>query len=235
MTQPTTTEHPPPAPDWILGDDGHWKPPPFGSGGGSRPARATGPNPSGGDTEPDRSTMRGRMGLRRRDIVIGTLGLVIAAVGLVTKIQDVKELIGLAEEVRDPTTLAERACPSTEDVQDILGRPVTAMTSEPFSAQAGGVYVVGDGCQYGAGVSIGAQSLLTEDVESLSVLASPLVVTDPGIGKTSVRVEETFADGEGQVTIVFRTDDLVQGMVQVDIAHAEKAEDLARAVHDRID
>lgn len=43
------TEHPPPAPGWILGDDGHWKPPPFDLGGtGARPAAPaapTGPTP----------------------------------------------------------------------------------------------------------------------------------------------------------------------------------------------
>jgi hypothetical protein len=35
------TEHPPPAPDWILGEDGHWKPPPFQVGG-----RPTAPPPT---------------------------------------------------------------------------------------------------------------------------------------------------------------------------------------------
>lgn len=27
------TDNPPPAPDWVMGDDGHWKPPPFDGGG----------------------------------------------------------------------------------------------------------------------------------------------------------------------------------------------------------
>lgn len=33
-------DHPPPAPDWILGDDGHWRPPPF-------PTAAASPPPGG--------------------------------------------------------------------------------------------------------------------------------------------------------------------------------------------
>ena len=32
------SEHPPPAPDWILGEDGHWKPPPFDGGARSTAA-----------------------------------------------------------------------------------------------------------------------------------------------------------------------------------------------------
>ena len=40
------TTNPPPAPDWVLGDDGHWKPPPF-DGGGRRPT-ATAPPPVAG-------------------------------------------------------------------------------------------------------------------------------------------------------------------------------------------
>ena len=32
-----TADHPPPAPDWILGSDGHWKPPPFSADGSLTP------------------------------------------------------------------------------------------------------------------------------------------------------------------------------------------------------
>ncbi len=45
-----TPEHPPPAPDWVMGEDGHWKPPPFTSGP-SRPA-APPPPPAGPVTGP---------------------------------------------------------------------------------------------------------------------------------------------------------------------------------------
>lgn len=43
------SEHPPPAPDWILGEDGHWKPPPFPAGGrptAPPPPAASGPAPT---------------------------------------------------------------------------------------------------------------------------------------------------------------------------------------------
>lgn len=42
-----TPEHPPPAPDWILGEDGHWKPPPFGATGSARPTGPAAPDATG--------------------------------------------------------------------------------------------------------------------------------------------------------------------------------------------
>ena len=40
------TTNPPPAPDWVMGDDGHWKPPPFDAGS-SRAAMPPPPAPYG--------------------------------------------------------------------------------------------------------------------------------------------------------------------------------------------
>lgn len=234
---PPTPEHPPPAPDWILGDDGHWKPPPFTGGPCPRSAPAPGPGPTG---EPsDRSTMRGRMGMRRRDIVIGTIGLVIAGVSVLAKVQDIRDLITDIDEARNPTTLVEQACPSTGDVEDIVGEPVTAMTQEPFRSQVGEVSVIGNGCRYGHKIAVGVQSLMTDDIVNLRAAAPPLAVSDPEIGTSSVRIVELLegqADGEddGRVVIVFRTAERTQVMVEVDVTLADHAEELAEEVHDRL-
>lgn len=54
-----TAPHPPPAPDWILGRDGHWKPPTLSADGS--PTRIATPEstPDGDRTEEHASTSSG--------------------------------------------------------------------------------------------------------------------------------------------------------------------------------
>ncbi|HEX7134036.1 MAG TPA: hypothetical protein VF228_15780 [Iamia sp.] len=72
-------DHPPPAPDWVLGDDGHWKPPGFSaSGPGAAPPTAwPAPVPA---TSPEPPTPpRAPIGLV---IAVAVLVVAVAAAGI---------------------------------------------------------------------------------------------------------------------------------------------------------
>ncbi|QYG92400.1 hypothetical protein HC251_08060 [Iamia sp. SCSIO 61187] len=58
-----TAAHPPPAPDWILGHDGHWKPPPFSADGSPTPtSRRSAATVDPGDGADERSSTRSSPG-----------------------------------------------------------------------------------------------------------------------------------------------------------------------------
>lgn len=88
-------DNPPPAPDWILGSDGHWRPPPFDLAGAGRlpptngPGHAAGPPAMGGPGGiPGRprppASSGGRLAFVLGAVGVTVVGLLVAAVAAVT-------------------------------------------------------------------------------------------------------------------------------------------------------
>jgi len=112
-------EHPPPAPDWILGDDGHWKPPSFdagaGGGAGPRPAGPTGPgpNPAGPGPGPPRS--RRGVWRRRATITWGAIIVVLTPLGWGLKALDIWDGADTVVNGTEPSSLTDDSRSSSSD------------------------------------------------------------------------------------------------------------------------
>lgn len=120
---PPTPQHPPPAPDWILGEDGHWRPPPFTAGSGRPrpnpgPGQTPGPGDAGGGRGGRRPSMRRRMGMRRRDVVWGVLGLAVLGTGIFSTVGDGMSLLDRITE-GEPTFAEKLAAEEEAQAEDI--------------------------------------------------------------------------------------------------------------------
>lgn len=70
-----TAAHPPPAPDWILGHDGHWKPPPFSAAGVPTPTSRRSPATVEADAPDEHPSPRAGIGAA---VVLAVILVVVA-------------------------------------------------------------------------------------------------------------------------------------------------------------
>lgn len=130
------TENPPPAPDWILGPDGHWRPPPFEVGrpvaAPPPPGMVAGPPPGRGPA-PGPSSRRGGVVAA---LVLGLVGIGALAVGAVTflgRTPPERESLRLSpvEEAADP------ADPTDPAASDPGAAPAGSTLSEQAARRIG--------------------------------------------------------------------------------------------------
>lgn len=253
------TDNPPPAPDWILGADGHWKPPPFTISGGVRPSPP--PSPDGDAPEPptdeDRAAheRRARRRLRRRERTAALWGLVavlLVPLGWAATALDVWQVGDhlLSDDtpsvdpgepqaaeygVRpgDPVGVpGERGqpCAGPGEVAFASGQPSTEATSAHVEAEAVGVTLSGVECRYGPHLRSGEVYAGTDAVEALRDLAWA------GTTEATITDEDAVADGvrvtrPGDPTVLVVWD--VRGRerwLRVDPALAPRIPDLVSVV-----
>jgi hypothetical protein len=241
VPQPPTAEHPPPAPDWILGDDGHWKPPPFSTGGGPRPAPAAGPNPPSGGAPGRGGTGQGS----RWGALAGLLVPILFIGGIGFKAYDAfevgKKVFGsddapvderaaaldaqaddLADDMdsRARTVLGpdgDRVCPAVEWVGPLTDDrwPVPPeIVREGVDRSVNDVDVSGIECRYGEHIRVGKLDGFEDRVHELMSASGPVAVRE-GPFPGSVRFDDPAT---GTATIVFEDrDETVEAFVQLPI------------------
>jgi hypothetical protein len=234
------THHPPPAPDWILGEDGHWRPPPFDTGQRPRPVPPSPPPGPGPGPGPGRSDRGRRMGL-------GVVGLVLVVAGIGFKVADGMSII---DKVRDETkpswqkTLDDEAaaedqhraaladamasedrtvlgpggddvCPEVEWVGRMTDQLVPQeIVREGVERSINGVDVSGIECRYGEHIRVGKLHGFEDRVDALMASGGPIEVRE-GPFPGSVRFDDPAA---GRATIVFEDDEqILEAFVQLPI------------------
>lgn len=209
----------PPAPGWLMGDDGHWKPPTFTFE--DNVVRST-PEPGSGDDEkrPKRDHTRAKNEAKRMGkTALGGLFCVAALVGAVAagnsvyhgvkedeaRVSPIDEEPGEArdryqgvdvDEIRGevgPVGDAGTICPGPAEVATVLGEPeAQARYAYDETTRVNGIPLWGVRCNYGAHVTVGAEP---HDVEGevitwLKDSEGDYAVADGPFGETSVRITE---------------------------------------------
>lgn len=252
--QPPAPEHPQPAPGWILGEDGHWRPPPFTAGPGPRPAPAPGAGGGGtGGTGGGRSPGSGRRSWRDRlHVVWGLVVVVVAIAGAAGGARELYGFIRPGQETYDPTTdeategdpildqeMDRRAravlgpdgdpvCPSIDWVTATTEVPIPAdqIVREGIERSVNGVDLSGIECRYGDQLRLGKLDGVEERVRDLYASEGPVTVQE-GPFPGSVRFDDAAT---GMATFVFEDRDaVIEAFVVLPIDHAGDVGDLSTA------
>jgi hypothetical protein len=226
------TNHPPPAPDWILGDDGHWRPPPFDDGrAGPRPAPSGSPPPGPGP--------RGGPRRSRGGAVLGVIALVCSGLGIGAKALGVFDVVAaVRDEVSTETTepvgfdgapepslepeLVESlarperivlgpegdvVCPGVDEVTFILEDEVLPpeIVREGVVREAHGVDLSGVECRYGDEIRMGKPHDVHGRASTL-LRQDDLPTISAGFFVGSAEIDDPAS---GTITMVFADEDAV--------------------------